>query len=129
MPGGGLERRGLSQVGPLQQAPFAQVGMPVEEDPAVLGDAEAVRRGHRHGRLAAVAVTSSSALRLTGAAACGFLAATSVNGSNSRPMASAYSSRVCPSRARRAFSRSAYMLGASVSPWEASSIDTRPSSP
>ena len=61
-------------------------------------------------RLASVGVISSAALRTVGAAACGLPAATRVNGANSAPMAAAYSSRVCLSRARRAFSASAYWL-------------------
>ena len=55
-------------------------------------------------RLASVGATSSSALRSTGAAACGFFAATAENGANSRPISAAYCARLWPSRARRAFS-------------------------
>ena len=72
--------------------------------------------GSAIGRFSAVGVTSSAAPRSTGAAACGLAAATRVNGANSAPMAAAYSARVCPSRARRALSISAYWLGAPASP-------------
>ncbi|WP_268977399.1 hypothetical protein [Streptomyces mexicanus] len=41
-------------------------------------------------------MTSSSAERRTGADACGFFAATSVNGANNAPIPAAYSSRDCP---------------------------------
>jgi hypothetical protein len=68
------------------------------------------------GRFASLGVTSSAALRTTGAAACGLAAATRVNGANRAPIDAAYSSRPCLSRARRAFSTSAYWLGALVSP-------------
>ena len=47
------------------------------------------------GRFVSVGVTSSAALRSTGAAACGLAAATLVNGANSAPIAAAYSWRVC----------------------------------
>ena len=68
------------------------------------------------GRLASGGVTSSAALRSTGAAACGLAVATLVNGADSAPMGAAYSWRVCPRRARRALSISGYWLGAVVSP-------------
>ena len=80
-------------------------------------------------RFDSVGVISSAALRAVGAAACGFPAATWVNGANSAPIAAAYSSRVCLSRARRAFSASAYWLGAPVRPCAASCIETRPRRP
>ena len=81
------------------------------------------------GRFASVGVTSSAASRSTGAEACGFAAATAVNGANSAPMAAAYSSRVWPRRARRALSISAYWLGAPVSPCAAWCRDIMPDSP
>ena len=73
-------------------------------------------------------MTSSAALRSTGADACGLAAATRVNGANSAPIAAAYSSRVCFSRARRAFSARAYWLGPSVSPCAAWCMDEMPRS-
>ena len=81
------------------------------------------------GRFTSVGVTSSAALRSTGAAACGLAAATRVNGANSAPMAAAYSSRLCPRRARLALSISAYWLGAPVSPCAAWCRDIMPASP
>ena len=81
------------------------------------------------GRFASVGVTSSAALRSTGADACGLAAATAVNGAKSAPMAAAYSSRVWPSRARRALSIRAYWLGAPISPWAAWCRDIMPDSP
>ena len=81
------------------------------------------------GRFASVGVTSSSGVRSTGAEACGLAAATRVNGANSAPIAAAYSSRVCPRRARRALSISAYWLGAPVSPCAARCRDIIPASP
>ena len=59
----------------------------------------------------------------------GRIAATRVNGANSAPMAAAYSSRLCPRRARLALSISAYWLGAPVSPWAAWCRDIMPVSP
>jgi len=85
--------------------------------------------GSAIGRLTALGVTNSAALRPVGAAACGLAAATRVNGSNSAPIAAAYSSRDCLSRARRAFSNSAYWLGASVSPCATWCMLTSPRSP
>ena len=85
--------------------------------------------GSAMSRFASVGVTSSAALRSTGADACGLAAATRVNGANSAPIAAAYSSRVCLSLARRAFSISAYWLGPSVSPCAVRLMETRPRSP
>ena len=85
--------------------------------------------GSAMGRFASVGVTSSAALRCTGAAACGLAAATLVNGANSAPIAAAYSWRVCLRRARRALSISAYWLGAPVSPCAARCLDIMPLSP
>ncbi len=81
------------------------------------------------GRFVSVGVTSSAALRSTGAAACGLAAATLVNGANSAPIAAAYSWRVCLRRARRALSISAYWLGAPVSPCVARCLDIMPARP
>jgi hypothetical protein len=51
--------------------------------------------GSAIGRLAEVGVTSSATPRSTGADACGFAAATRVNGAKSAPIAAAYSARDC----------------------------------
>ena len=80
-------------------------------------------------RFASVGVTSSAAVRSTGADACGLAAATRVNGANSAPMAAAYSPRVCLSLARRALSISAYWLGAPVRPCAARCREISPLSP
>ena len=57
-------------------------------------------------RFAGVGLVSSSPLRATGNQACGFAAATRVNGSMSAPIARRCSSSDCPRRARSAFSKS-----------------------
>ena len=85
--------------------------------------------GSAIGRFSAVGVTSSAAPRSTGAAACGLAAATRVNGANSAPIAAAYSARVSPSRARRAFSISAYWLGAPARPCAARCGDDHAAQP
>ena len=40
--------RARGQVGAVEQVPFAQVGVAVQEHPPVGGDAQTARRGHRH---------------------------------------------------------------------------------
>ena len=73
-------------------------------------------------------MTSSAASRSTGADACGLAAATRVNGSNRAPMAAAYSSLLCLSRARRALSITAYWRPP-TSPCPAVCQDQMPRSP
>ena len=48
MPGGHDRRPGSRQVGPLHQRALAQVGVAVQEHPAVFGHAQPLRRRHRH---------------------------------------------------------------------------------
>ena len=80
-------------------------------------------------RFASLRVTSWMASLSTGEAANGLAAATLVNGANRAPIAAAYAPRLIPSRARRAFSSSAYWLGASVSPCAARCREPSPASP